>query len=118
MILIYEGNQYITTFPNDSKYFRKTRSYFPTLKIRIGEREIEIKFLKCLSEVRAGIFNKHHMKNRSRGGSFIESNLLRMDISRHNCFHILFGNLDFDEIIELLKRVKRIKEAQKKSLRM
>ncbi len=63
-------------------------------------------------------FNKHHMKNRCRGGQTIESNLLLMDTERHDAFHFLFGNLDFNEIIELLKRVKAKKDSLKITLNL
>lgn len=63
---------------------------------------------------RAKRFNKHHIKNRSRGGKTTPENLLRMDIERHNALHFLFGNLDFQEIASLLIRVSRAKNHYQK----
>jgi hypothetical protein len=66
---------------------------------------------------RSGVFNKHHLKPGSRGGQSIDSNLLRMDVNRHNAWHLLFSNLTLTEIINLLQRLKGIKKKQaKKSL--
>lgn len=62
--------------------------------------------------------NRHHLRPKSRGGLSIESNLLLMDISRHNAWHKLFGNLTLGEVIELLQRVKRAKERQRKSIKI
>ena len=53
-------------------------------------------------------FNRHHLRPKSRGGSG-GKNLLRMDTERHKAWHLLFQNLDLDEIIELLQRVKKLK---------
>ena len=57
--------------------------------------------------------NKHHLKPKSRGGQSLESNLLWIDIERHRAWHAVFGNMTLDEIIALLKRVRRAKEHQK-----
>lgn len=56
--------------------------------------------------------NKHHLKNKSKGGGDEKSNLLLIKIERHKAWHILFKNLSLDEVIELLQRVKRLKEQQ------
>lgn len=65
--------------------------------------------------VRTGKTNQHHLKPRSRGGQSIESNLLHLDIRRHEAYHLLFKNLTLDEIIALLIRVKQIKEGQRRT---
>jgi len=57
--------------------------------------------------------NKHHLKAKSLGGSKATYNLLLIDIERHRIWHKLFGLLNLDEVIALLQRVKRAKEAQK-----
>ena len=62
--------------------------------------------------------NRHHLRPKNRGGLTIESNLLLMDIKRHNAWHQLFGNLTLGEVIELLQRVKRAKERQRKSIKI
>jgi hypothetical protein len=58
-------------------------------------------------------YNRHHLKNKCNGGQSTESNLLRIDIERHKAWHILFRNLNLDEAIALLERVKRAKDHQK-----
>ena len=63
---------------------------------------------------RAGLMSEHHLKPRSRGGSSIQSNLLRMDLRRHEAWHLLFSNLTLLEIILLLGRVYKIKKEQAK----
>ena len=62
---------------------------------------------------RSGIKSRHHLKPKSRGGESIESNLIDFDRSRHDAWHFLFSNLTLDEVIELLTRLKRAKEAQR-----
>jgi len=62
---------------------------------------------------RAGDKNRHHLRPRSRGGDSLESNLLVMDIERHNAWHFLFKNLTLNEIIELLERVRAMKSSRR-----
>lgn len=57
--------------------------------------------------------NGHHLIPKSRGGQKIQSNILLIDIKRHNAWHALWGNRTLDEVIELLLRVKHAKESQK-----
>jgi len=56
--------------------------------------------------------NKHHLRPKSRGGSKVQSNLILIDMERHNAWHILWGNRTLDEIIELLIRLREIKKSQ------
>lgn len=56
--------------------------------------------------------NRHHLVNKCKGGSSSKRNLLIIDIFRHRAWHELFQNLNLDEVIELLIRVKRAKENQ------
>ena len=58
--------------------------------------------------------NKHHLVNKVNGGPSIESNLLTIDSEKHKALHFIFGNLNLDEIIALLQRVKIMKDAQKR----
>lgn len=67
---------------------------------------------------RSGVFNEHHIQNKCRGGQSIQSNLLRLDTRRHDAFHLLFGNLDLDEVIEVLVRVRDIKKSQAKVFKL
>jgi len=53
--------------------------------------------------------NRHHIKNRSKNGPPVPENLLNVKIERHSMLHVIFGNLDFYEIILLLIRVCRAK---------
>lgn len=62
---------------------------------------------------RAGKNEQHHLKPRSRGGQDIQSNLVKLDIYRHDAFHLLFGNRTLKEVIEILTRLQHIKEAQR-----
>ena len=53
--------------------------------------------------------NKHHLTPRSRGGLSVPSNLLRLDIEKHDCWHKIFGNRTLDEVIRVLQRLKEVK---------
>lgn len=59
---------------------------------------------------RAGVTDQHHLKP---GGSSISSNLLNIDIYRHDAWHLLFGNKSINEVILLLSEVRNRKEAKK-----
>jgi hypothetical protein len=61
---------------------------------------------------RSDKFDDHHILARSRGGQSIESNLLYMNLRRHQAFHLLFNNLTLDEASELLKRVSNLKKSK------
>lgn len=63
---------------------------------------------------RAGWTDEHHLKNRKNGGQSIKSNLIRLDAYRHDAIHLLFGDKSLREIIELLERLERIKNSQKR----
>jgi len=56
--------------------------------------------------------DKHHLIPKSRGGADIPNNTILIDIDKHRCWHTLFGNLTIDEVIELLQRLKRMKEVK------
>lgn len=53
--------------------------------------------------------NHHHLTPKSRGGNDFKSNLLNIDMERHNAWHFLFGNKTLQEIIELLERLRKMK---------
>lgn len=65
---------------------------------------------------RAGKFNRHHLKPRSRGGQDLPSNLIRMDENRHGAWHLLFQNRTLSEVIEILERLRGMKKKQAKRL--
>lgn len=56
--------------------------------------------------------NKHHIKNKCKGGDSSPSNLIRLDTERHKAFHFLFGNMDFLEAANLLTRAYQIKNSE------
>lgn len=70
-------------------------------------------FKKHQFKKRAGFTDDHHLRPSSRGGQSIHSNLLRIDAYRHDAIHLLFGNHTLDEIIEILLRLRRIKNSQR-----
>lgn len=63
--------------------------------------------------VRSGKMTHHHLRPSSKGGEGISSNLFILDGRKHEAWHFLFNNLTLDEIIELLQRVKLIKDSQR-----
>ena len=67
--------------------------------------------------IRSRSRSRHHLTPRSRGGSSLDSNLLNMDLHRHQAWHLLFKNLTLHEIIELLQRLEKIKLKQRIKLR-
>lgn len=56
--------------------------------------------------------NRHHLLNKVNGGESTKQNLLWIKIERHRSWHFLFDNLNLEEVIQLLIRVKRAKENQ------
>ena len=63
---------------------------------------------------RSGIFDSHHLTAKSRGGKRNPQNIILFDMSRHNAWHFLFGNMTLDEIIATLKKLKHY-QSQKTS---
>ena len=64
-------------------------------------------------QYRAGWSDHHHLKPRSKGGQSIDSNLLRVDVYRHDAWHLLFKNNSLDDVILILQRLQRIKRAKR-----
>ena len=58
---------------------------------------------------RKGRFVQHHIVNRCNKGKSEPSNLIRLDESREKAWHFLFGNMDFEEVAELLLRTCQMK---------
>ena len=54
--------------------------------------------------------NRHHLIPRSRGGTDARSNLLMIREDRHELWHRLWGDRTLNEVLELLTRVKHMKE--------
>jgi hypothetical protein len=57
--------------------------------------------------------NRHHLTPKSRGGKNDDWNIAMFYIERHQYWHKVFGNLDLNQVIELLIRFKRFKDYQK-----
>lgn len=54
--------------------------------------------------------NYHHHEIYSVSGDNSPANLLLIDIEKHISWHKLFGNRNIDEVIKLLKRLRRLKK--------
>lgn len=57
--------------------------------------------------------NRHHLKPKSRGGQKVDSNMLLIDMEKHNAWHVLWGNRTLEEVIAVLQRLKHYKDQQK-----
>jgi hypothetical protein len=57
--------------------------------------------------------NRHHLKQKHRGGRSSKNNLLLIHIEKHEAYHRLFHDLNLDEVIALLKRLRRAKRKQR-----
>jgi hypothetical protein len=55
----------------------------------------------------------HHLIPRSKGGESIGSNLLKIDVYRHDAFHLLFKDRTILEIISILKKYNTINDFMK-----
>lgn len=62
---------------------------------------------------RKGCFSHHHIWNKVNGGTKEPENMLLLKQEKHNLLHILFGNLDFYDIILLLIRTAKLKHYEK-----
>jgi len=51
----------------------------------------------------------HHIIPKSRGGKIHSENQFVMWNDRHEAWHLLFGEMTLDEIIETLQRIKHAK---------
>ena len=58
--------------------------------------------------------NHHHLIPRCRGGSDSPDNILLIKAERHDLWHKIFGVRTLDEVIELLIRLKRMKEKERR----
>lgn len=67
---------------------------------------------RCQDWERSGKFNRHHIKNKCRGGTWAPENILVMDTLRHAAWHLLFQNMSFREVAALLLRVCEMKHEQ------
>jgi len=96
------------------KFFDDLQIWFRRDNYLLYHNELELVYFRYSSKKRvdwerSGENNKHHLTPRSRGGTSLDSNLLLMDKSRHNAWHLLFGTLTLDEIVALLQRTKILK---------
>lgn len=53
---------------------------------------------------------RHHLKNKCRYGLSTPENLMNLWDDKHAAWHTLFRNMDLDEIIECLKRVRELQK--------
>ena len=53
--------------------------------------------------------NRHHLRNKCRGGDFSPSNIALLKIWKHNQWHRVFRNSDPEYIIRVLLRLCRMK---------
>jgi hypothetical protein len=91
-------------------YWSEEEQRFIRKKKRRGGRG-RMSFAKRNFQERAGWQNRHHEKNKCRGGTMSPRNLIMMDERRHAAFHLLFGNMDFLQVINLLKRCYEMKNS-------
>lgn len=56
----------------------------------------------------------HHIKNKCNGGMTTPKNLLTLWEEKHVAWHVLFRNMDLNQIIECLVRVRELQEHKKK----
>jgi len=88
-------------------YWSEEEQRFIRKKKRRGKGRMS--YAKRNFQERAGWQNRHHVHNKCRGGTMHPSNLLYMDERRHAAFHLLFGNMDFLQVIDLLRRCYEMK---------
>ena len=95
---------------NKREYRRKNKVHEePRKKNRKNKENINPKMKKM---------NRHHLTNKCMGGKGNIENILWIYINRHEVWHTLFKNLDLDQVIALLIRVKSAKENQTESNRI
>jgi len=56
---------------------------------------------------------RHHIKNKCRGGTNSPENILMLWNDKHAAWHALFRNMDLDEIIECLNRVRELQKEKR-----
>ncbi len=54
---------------------------------------------------RRKFYDEHHRKPRSKGGTNEKRNISRVPRKIHECWHILFSNLDPQEIADIINAV-------------
>jgi len=91
------------------KYCKQKRK-----KRRAKKRQSTCKPTKKIKFKRRCRRNRHHIKPKSRGGKATMQNLLLFDVAKHQEWHVMFGLMTIDEVIELLTRVSRAKRHQTK----
>lgn len=99
-----------------SKRSERRRAKFLRRKARLGNKPSKKYYKRNKGSgspgdytYRAGWQDKHHITNKTNGGTRTPENLISLDRHRHNALHLLFGNMDFLQIIRLLIRCLRFK---------
>jgi len=59
---------------------------------------------------RAGCTDGHHIISSTKGGETLSSNLLQIDVYRHDAWHLLFQHKTIDEIVKFLSQFKNKNE--------
>ena len=52
--------------------------------------------------------SRHHIVNHCNGGTATPENIISLTVEHHRAFHLLFRNLSFIEVAELLLRADRM----------
>lgn len=97
--------QYFAKLRENKKEYRKKNKVHeePKQKNRHKKENVNPKMKKM---------NRHHLTNKCMGGGGNIENILWIYINRHEVWHSLFKNLDLDQVIALLIRVKSAKDNQ------
>jgi len=56
---------------------------------------------------------RHHLKNKCMGGMNTPENILMLWKNKHVAWHTLFKNMNLDQIIECLYRVRELQRRKK-----
>lgn len=92
---------------------RSKRFHYEDDGLTRRERRAKRKEERKLTEwQRSGKFNRHHIKNKCRGGTWATENILIMDTRRHAAWHFLFQNMSFREVAALLLRTSEMKHSE------
>ena len=59
--------------------------------------------------------NRHHLKNKCRGGDFSPENILWLKVWKHDLWHRVFKNSDPEYIVKVLQRMMRMKGYRKEN---
>jgi hypothetical protein len=95
-----------------NRHERKLATQERLSKRRSRRMQLEEENPKMKKRKSSRTMNRHHLVNKCNGGTMSIHNILWIYINRHHVWHELFHNLDLDQVIALLIRVKSAKENQ------